>query len=45
MRILADENFPGLAVAALQQQGHDVRWVRAEAPGMSDPEVLAWAVS
>jgi len=45
MRILADENFPGLAVAALRQQGHDVRWVRTEAPGMSDAEVLTWAVS
>lgn len=45
MRILADENFPSLAVAALRQQGHDVSWVRAEAPGISDPAVLAWAKS
>jgi predicted nuclease of predicted toxin-antitoxin system len=43
MRILADENFPGAAVAALRQRGHDVLWVRTEAPGISDREVLARA--
>jgi predicted nuclease of predicted toxin-antitoxin system len=30
-------------VAALRQQGHDVAWVRTDAPGSSDQEVLAWA--
>lgn len=43
MRILANENFPGDAVAALRQAGHDVAWVRAAAPGSSDEQVLAWA--
>jgi predicted nuclease of predicted toxin-antitoxin system len=43
MRFLADENFPGAAVAALVAAGHDVAWVRNAAPGMSDPDVLAWA--
>ena len=43
MRILADENFPGDAVIALQARGHDVSWVRADAPGSSDIEVLARA--
>jgi predicted nuclease of predicted toxin-antitoxin system len=40
MRILANENFPGDAVAKLRQSGHDVAWVRTDAPGMSDQEVL-----
>ncbi|MDW8326957.1 MAG: DUF5615 family PIN-like protein [Anaerolineales bacterium] len=43
MRFLADENFPGDAVAALLKLGHDVIWIRTEAPGISDPEVLAHA--
>ena len=43
MRILADENFPGDAVAILRRLGHDVLWVRTEAPGISDREVLARA--
>lgn len=40
MRILANENFPGDAVAALRQRGHDVAWVRTDAPGSNDVEVL-----
>ena len=43
MRFLANENFPGAAVRALENAGHDVVWVRAAAPGASDPDVLAWA--
>lgn len=43
MRILADENFPGDAVAALREQGHDVAWVQSDSPGISDTEVLARA--
>jgi predicted nuclease of predicted toxin-antitoxin system len=43
MRIPANENFPGDAVAALREQGHDVAWVRADAPGISDRDVLARA--
>ncbi|UYN97607.1 MAG: DUF5615 family PIN-like protein [Enhydrobacter sp.] len=27
MRFLADENFPGAAVTALEAAGHDVVWV------------------
>jgi predicted nuclease of predicted toxin-antitoxin system len=45
VRFLADENFPLDAVKALCQQGHDVTWVRAESPGISDPEVLSRAQS
>lgn len=43
MRILADENFPLVAVEALQQQGHDVIWIRSDAPGSSDRVILARA--
>ena len=43
MRIPADENFPGDAVAALRRRGHDVAWVRPGAPGSSDSQVIARA--
>lgn len=43
MRFLANENFPGDAIAALLKLGHDVVWIRTEAPGISDTEVLARA--
>ena len=45
MRILANENFPEAAVTALRHRGHDVAWVRTDAPGSSDQEVLARANS
>ena len=40
MLFLANENFPGEAVEALQERGHDVAWVHADAPGADDQEVL-----
>lgn len=43
MRFLADENFPGPAVAALKAAGHDVAWVRHSRAGATDAEVLEWA--
>ena len=43
MRFLANENFPLDAVEALRQNGHDIAWIRVEAPGISDPEVLSRA--
>ncbi|HVU39408.1 MAG TPA: DUF5615 family PIN-like protein [Xanthobacteraceae bacterium] len=43
MRFLADENFPGPAVRALEASGHDVVWVRLVAPGAADAQVLARA--
>lgn len=43
MRILADENFPGEAVQTLRARGHDVLWIRTDAPGAGDREVLARA--
>ena len=43
MRILANENFPGEAVEALRYRGHDVVWIRTDAPGSKDRAVLEWA--
>ncbi|ARN83080.1 DUF5615 family PIN-like protein [Methylocystis bryophila] len=43
MRFLADENFPGLAVAALRSAGHDVLWICEASPGSSDQQVLQTA--
>lgn len=40
MRILANENFPEDAVVALRQAGHNVAWIRSDAPGSTDQEVL-----
>jgi predicted nuclease of predicted toxin-antitoxin system len=40
MRLLANENFPLDAVEALRADGHDVVWVREEAPGSNDEQVL-----
>jgi predicted nuclease of predicted toxin-antitoxin system len=40
MRFLANENFPFDAVEILRQAGHDVAWIRTDAPGISDSEVL-----
>lgn len=45
MRFLADENLPGRLVAALRAAGHDVAWVRTEAPGSDDRTVLAMAAA
>jgi predicted nuclease of predicted toxin-antitoxin system len=45
MRLLANENFPRLVVDALRAAGHDVTWVRTDAPGSTDPDVLARAVA
>lgn len=43
MRFLANENFPLVAVEALRQQGHDILWIRIEAPGSRDVTVLEMA--
>lgn len=40
--LLADENFPGPAVAALRAGGHDVLWVAESQPGIPDEDVVAW---
>lgn len=43
MRLLADENFPGVAVHALRALGHDVVWATEVGTGESDIEVLGRA--
>lgn len=45
MQLLANENFPLDVVEALRKDAHDVIWIRAEAPGSKDPDILAWAVA
>lgn len=45
MRFLADENLPGAAVTALRAAGHDVAWVRTDAPGSTDRVILERAVA
>ena len=45
MHLLADENLARLAVQMLRSHGHDLVWVKEERPGISDPEVLAFATS
>jgi predicted nuclease of predicted toxin-antitoxin system len=40
VQIIANENFPGEAVEVLRSLGHDVFWVRTDAPGISDRAVL-----
>jgi predicted nuclease of predicted toxin-antitoxin system len=44
MRLLANENFPADAVEALRSLGHDVAWVRIDAPRSLDSEVIQRAV-
>ncbi len=45
MRLLANENFPFDAVDALRKSGHDILWIRKEAPGASDYDILMMAKS
>lgn len=45
MRLLANENFPGLAITALRLRGHDVIWIREDSPGISDHDVLSRATA
>ena len=44
MQFLANENFPLDAVEAIRNLGHDVAWVRADAPGSKDRDILQRAV-
>lgn len=44
-RFLADENFLGDAVTALREAGNDVAWIRTDAPGSTDREVLTRAIT
>ena len=45
MQFLANENFPLDVVEALRKEGHDVAWIRTDAPGTKDPDILKRAVA
>src|SRR5438477_3344341 len=45
MQFLANENFPLDVVEAVRNDGHDVAWIRTDAPGSKDPDVLKRAVA
>lgn len=40
MKLLANENFPLLAVKGLRDAGHDVIWARTDMPGEADDVIL-----
>ena len=43
MKLLADENIPFSIIRALQEEGYDIRWIRTDAPGISDIDVMRYA--
>jgi predicted nuclease of predicted toxin-antitoxin system len=45
MQLLANENFPLDVVEAVRKIGHDVAWIRTDAPGSKDRDILQRAVS
>ena len=44
MRLLADENVPYPAIAALRSDGHDVISVAELSPGSADTDIFDWAI-
>ena len=44
MKFLLDVNASGIVASWLMQLGHDVVEVSQKDPGMSDSEILSWAV-
>lgn len=45
MHFLANENLPLDVVEALRNSGHDVAWIRTDAPGSKDRDILHRAVN
>src|SRR5437899_12426757 len=45
MQFLANENLPLDVVEAVRKIGHDVTWIRTDAPGSKDRDILKRAVS
>jgi predicted nuclease of predicted toxin-antitoxin system len=45
LRLLANENFPGAAIAELRRRGSDVLWARTHMAGAPDTDILAQAVA
>jgi predicted nuclease of predicted toxin-antitoxin system len=44
MRLLADENIPGVAVRRLRGAQHDVLWIRESFPAKPDTDIMRLAV-
>jgi len=44
MKFLANENFPLDAVKAVRKISHDLAWIRRDAPGSKDHDILKRAV-
>lgn len=45
MQLLANENSPLDVVESLRKEGHDVAWIRTDAPGSKDSDILHRAVT
>src|SRR3984957_8155734 len=45
VQFLANDNFSLDAVEGLRKEGHDVAWIRTDAPGSKDPDILKRAVA
>jgi len=45
VQFLANENFSLDVVEALRNEGHDVAWIRTDAPGSKDADILHRAVT
>jgi predicted nuclease of predicted toxin-antitoxin system len=45
MQFLANENVPLDVVEATRKVGHDVTWIRTDAPGSKDRDILERAVT
>lgn len=45
MQFLANENLPLDVVEAVRNMGHDVVWIRTDAPGSQDRDILKRAVN
>lgn len=45
MKLLADENFPVASVNILEAAGFDIKFVGISSPGISDNEVISFAIA
>jgi len=45
MKLLANENFPSVAVDAMRDAGHDVLWARTDTPGATEGRTAAGSLT